>query len=488
MLSDISFGDRVAENEAESLASYFVETQQWKQLLSGKIDIVFGSKGAGKSALYTLLLNKKDDLLVNDIFLLSAEKPTGQTVFSEITSAPPTQEREFVTLWKVYFCQLIVVWLKENELCNGLADDIHGKLVEAGLVQERNTLKRLVNNAKVFAKNVMKLDVEALEGEFSPEGTVTGKIIFRTPTPSEQAAGFISVDEMLDTLNAHLETINKKCWILCDRLDVAFDHSTELEKNALRALFKTYRDVEEYDAINIKVFLRDDIWDRITKDGFREASHITRKTSITWDSRNLLNLIVSRALKNPFILKKYNVSATEILSDHDKQNEFYYKLFPMQVDVGERQSETFQWILSRIKDGLANTPPRELIHYYNEAISQELKEQQINNNRIEEPNIVSRAAIKSAAYEVSKTRMEQTLFAEYPELKDRIMSLENKKAEHNLTTLSHIWEVSEDEAKKIATELAEIGFFDLRSARNDKTYKIPFMYRFYLNITQGKAF
>ncbi|HEG4445674.1 UNVERIFIED_CONTAM: hypothetical protein I5919_15715 [Aeromonas hydrophila] len=486
MLGDITFGDRVAENEAENLASYFVETQPWMQLYSGKIDVVFGSKGAGKSALYTLLLNKRSELLSNNIFLVSAEKPTGQTVFTEITNAPPTSESEFVTLWKVYFCQLIVDWLKENSLCDEEANEIADKLIEAGLIQETNTLKRLVNSAKQFAKSLMS--IESLEGGLSPEGLPTGKITFRTPTPTQQAAGFISVDEMLEVLNIYLKKINKKCWILCDRLDVAFDQSPELEKNALRALFKTYRDIEEYDSIFIKVFLRDDIWTRITKDGFREASHITRTTTITWDSQNLFNLIISRALKNPSILKKYNVSASDILSSHEKQHELYYKMFPLQVDVGVRQSDTFQWILSRVRDGLLNTPPRELIHYYNESISQELKEQEVSNNKIEEPNIVSRAAIKNAAYEVSKVRMEQTLFAEYPEYKDYIKLLENKKAEHNIKTLSDIWGIKEEETQKIAIELAEIGFFDLRSARNEKIYKIPFMYRFYLNITQGKAF
>jgi ABC-type lipoprotein export system ATPase subunit len=30
---------------------YFVETDQWKRLLRGEVDIVYGPKGSGKSAL-----------------------------------------------------------------------------------------------------------------------------------------------------------------------------------------------------------------------------------------------------------------------------------------------------------------------------------------------------------------------------------------------------------------------------------------------------
>ncbi len=485
-LSEISFGDRVAENESSTLANYFVKTQPWNRLYSGEIDVVFGSKGAGKSALYTLLLNKETELQSRKIFLISAEKPTGKTVFSDITTEPPTSEDEFVTLWKIYFCQLVVNWLIENNLCHGNASTVSDELKKVGLIEEKNTLKRLVNSAKEFAKNLTRL--ESIEGGMGADGGITGKITFRTPDRELQKKGYKSIDELLNELNEHLEEIEQTCWILCDRLDVAFDQDIDLEKNALRALFKTYRDIEEYNSICLKVFLRDDIWDRITKDGFREASHITKTANITWNNRSLLNLIVSRALDNQAIVEKYGIKKDDILSDHEKQFEFYYQMFPKQVDIGERQSDTFEWILSRIRDGLNNTPPRELIHYYNESVTQEIKEQEINNNKIEEPNIVSRLAIKNAAYEVSKVRTEQTIFAEFANLRTYIKAFENKKAEHTLLTLSEIWNVDEGEAKNIANELAEVGFFELKAAKNDQIYKIPFLYRFYLNIVQGKAF
>tara|TARA_R110001583_G_scaffold131425_1_gene283159 strand:+ start:1044 stop:2507 length:1464 start_codon:yes stop_codon:yes gene_type:complete len=485
-LEEVTFGNQVAENEANALSTYFVETQAWKKLFNGEVDVIFGSKGAGKSALYTLLLNKKNSLYERNIFLISAEKPTGKTVFSDMSSEPPTQENEFITLWKVYFCQLIVNWLIENKMCEGAAKVVADKLVDAGLIEEKNTIKRLLASAKKFAKQLTR--VEGIEGGLGLEGGVSGKITFHTPDQELKAKGYSSVDDLLDTLNEYLSEIGKVGWILCDRLDVAFDQSVELEKNALRALFKVYRDLEEYESIFLKIFLRDDIWNRITQEGFREASHINRDITISWNSRNLLNLIVSRALQNTLLLERYNVDSKEILANYDKQKDFYYKMFPQQVDVGERQSETFEWVLSRIRDGLNSTPPRELIHYYNEMISQEINEQDIANNNVEEPNIVSKVAIKNAAYEVSKTRILRTLFAEYPEFKDDVLAFENKKAEHNIETLCTVWGVDTNMALTKANKLSEVGFFELKTAKNEKVYKIPFIYRFYLNVTQGKAY
>lgn len=484
-LSGLSFGERVAENESARLAEYFVKTEQWNSLLSGSVDVVFGSKGAGKSALYTLLMNTKMNLAKDGIILLSAEKPTGQTVFSDITSAPPTSEGEFVTLWKIYLCQLITDWLMENDKCEGEAEIVALHLIEAGLIEDDNNLRKLVNRAKSFAKKLFM--VESIEGGLSLDG-VTGKITFKEPSEIEQKNGYRSIDELLGKLNRHLEKLNISIWVLCDRLDVAFDDSMDLEKNALRALFKVYRDIEEYAAIRLKIFLRDDIWRRITHDGFREASHITRSTTISWTDRNLMNLIMSRALKNKVVVETYNVDPNDILSDYEKQVSLYYRIFPNQVDVGEKQSDTFSWIKSRVRDGLNNVAPRELIHFYNESASHERKEQDIGNNSVEEPNLLSRQAIKNASYEVSKVRTEQTIFAEYAPLKKFVISLQGSKAEHNLSSLSSAWDVDIENAGKIANELSEIGFFESRAARIEGIYKVPFIYRFYLEISQGKAY
>lgn len=485
-LKKINFGDRVAENEASKLDEYFVETEQWHSLKNGDVDVVFGSKGAGKSALYTLALRNKEYFTKQNIFLISAEKPTGTTVFSDINTEPPTKETEFVYLWKLYICQLISNFLNENGHNDGDAKKVNDILVEAGLLEQKSTLKKMINKAMRFAKRF--IDIESVEAGPAADGSFTGKITFRSPSDEQELAGYKSIDELIEMLANYLSENEIKIWILFDRLDVAFEQSLELEKNALRALFKTYRDIEEHLNIRFKIFLRDDVWKRITNDGFREASHITRTTTISWTDQTLMNLIISRALNNADIISKYSINKSETLSQYSKQEELYYKILPKQVEIGEKQSDTFNWIKSRVKDGLNNVAPRELIHFYNESIKNEIKSIEIGNSQSEEPNIVSRQSIKSAAAEVSKVRTEQTLFAEYNEFKEYILKLENAKAEHNLETLSSIWNTSQKQAENIATKLAEIGFFEAKSAKVDKLFKIPFLYRPYLSIVQGKAF
>lgn len=483
---NITFGDRVAENESQDLSVYFIKTEHWEKVRSGKADIVFGSKGAGKSALYTLLFKQKEQLQKEGTTLISAEKPNGQTVFSEIKNTPPTSEVEFITLWKIYLCQLIVQQLLESNNCTEEANEVKNKLVEAGLIEEKNSLKRLVNSAMSFARRI--INFESIEGGATPDGAVTGKITFKTPTTENRKLGFVSVDELLESLNNYLGRKSLIYWILFDRLDVAFDQDAELEKNALRALFKTYRDIEDLEAIFLKVFLRDDIWKRITDEGFRESSHITRTTTISWSPQSLLNLIILRAIRNPQITEQYQVNSESVERSHAEQRSIYYKMFPEQVDIGEKQSDTFDWILNRVRDGLGNAAPREVIHFHNEVINCEKESISIGTRKIEPPNIFSRSSVKAATSEVSKVKTEQNLFAENAHLKQYVQKLDGSKAEQNIETLSALWDKGSDETKLIAAELVFIGFFEQRAARDEGIYKIPFIYRPYLRVTQGKAF
>src|SRR4051812_34473379 len=107
VLINMTFGHRVAEEEGDDLTKYFVETDFWRRLYAGDIDIVYGPKGSGKSALYTLLLARRTELFDRGIVLAPAENPRGAPAFRDLVTDPPVGEFEFINLWKVYFASLI---------------------------------------------------------------------------------------------------------------------------------------------------------------------------------------------------------------------------------------------------------------------------------------------------------------------------------------------------------------------------------------------
>src|SRR6266851_2135653 len=116
LLKQMSFGSQVAEDEVSALASYFVETNQWARIANGEIDIIRGEKGAGKSAIYSLLMTKSGDFFDRGILLVAAENPRGATVFKDLVADPPTTEVEFTALWKLYALAIISQQLREYDI------------------------------------------------------------------------------------------------------------------------------------------------------------------------------------------------------------------------------------------------------------------------------------------------------------------------------------------------------------------------------------
>jgi hypothetical protein len=492
-LDATSFGARVAEEEADELGEYFVETDQWKRVYRGDVDVVYGAKGSGKSALYSLLVERGTELFDRNIVILAAEQPRGAPAFKDILEDPPTSEREFIALWKLYLLCLVAELLREYDVRTPEALRVLDYLRDARLIQdERSSLARLVRAVREYARRLR--DAEALEGGFAIDpGTgvitgVNGRIVLGEPGAGAAAAKIVSVDSLFNDADKALGDLGFEVWLALDRLDVAFADETELEANALRALFKVYLDLNAYRRISLKIFLRSDIWRRIMDEGFREASHITRHLTIKWNRQALLNLIIRRLLRNESIRAFYEVTdADDVLGAVAKQEALYDKIFPTQVDLGPNKPSSFDWMLSRTRDGTGETAPRELIHLLGSLREAQLRRFELGHERPPDELLFDRAAFKEALPDVSKVRLEQTLFAENANLKPYVELLEEQKTQHTPATLARIWDVSAAEARETAEALYEAGFFERRGHREAPAYWVPFLYRDALNMVQGSA-
>lgn len=482
-----SFGERTAEEESTKLEKYFVETDEWRQLYSGEDDIVYGPKGSGKSALYALLSNRRDDLFDRNILLLPAENVRGAPVFRGLVENPPTSENELRHLWKLYFVSLIGYSLRDYGVNNKYSIELADFLEEADLIPKDWTLSKVLRAVRDYLyPDALEAGIDLDPSTGLPVG-MKGKIIFSEPTRVQQNLGMISVDDLLRLAEKSLNKANYQIWVILDRLDVAFVSSDELEGNALRALFRVYLDLQALDSIALKIFLRDDIWSRISAEGFREASHITRSINIRWDKNTLLNLVVRRLLMNTEVVDYYDVKKDIILNDINEQKKFFYQVFPDQIDTGSKKPTALDWMLSRIVDGSGENVPRELIHLLTSAQSIQLKKIETGVETPEDERLFSRSAFRDALDEVSTTRLENTLFAEYPNFKPWLESLEGEKTQQNPDSLAKIWGVNRSEALKRAKNLTEVGFFEKRGTNQDPTYWTPFLYRPALNLSQGSA-
>lgn len=492
VLKATSFGERIAEEEQGLLSSYFVQTDQWQRIFKGDVDVVYGPKGSGKSAIYSVLLDKRDELFDRGILLSPAENPRGTAAFEGLVAEPPTTEEEFRALWKMYFLALIGNVFREYEFSSAAARNLLSTLEDANLLPRSKNLSAFLKAARDYVQALLR--PQSVEGglQFDPmtgmPSGFTGKISLREPGEKARKAGLTSVETLFDNANDALIEEGIDLWLILDRLDVAFAENTTLEENALRALFKAYRDLTPFDNISLKIFLRSDIWNRITASGFREASHITRNVTISWDRQSLMNLVIRRALKNEALREFYGVNAEEILADYKKQESLFYRIFPDKVVPGEKRLFTFEWMVSRIEDGLANKAPRELIHLLSSA--REVQLRKLENGEPEPPNgiLVDRAAIVEALIPVSSTRLTQTIFAEYPQFREKLLKLRGEKTQQSVETLAQIWGIPVEEALKLGNELSEIGFFLKRERKGITEFWVPFLYRDALEMPQGVAY
>ena len=487
VLAVTSFGKRIAEDEVDDLASYFVETDQWNKVFSGQVDVVYGPKGSGKSAIYSLLRQKRPELQARGIIPAPGENVRGTPVFEGLVTDPPSSEEQFRGLWKVYFLSLIGTAFRILKLADAEKDFIP-VLEEAGLIHSEFSLRRMLKSALDLVRRVdgvgTELKVDPTTG--LAEG-VGFKLTLREPGTAERKLGFVSADTLLEHADKLLGAANKKFWIVIDRLDVAFADSSELEGNALRALFRVYRDMAGLNNLSLKIFLRDDIWARITAGGFREASHITNSINITWDSRSLLNLVIRRALHNDAIRKFYNVHAATVLASAEEQERLFYRMFPTQVYPGPGKSSTLDWMLTRTADSTGQTAPRELIHLLSATRDAQIKQLELGALEPSGEMLFDRTALRNALPEVSKVRFQQTLCAEHPTLKPLLEKLEGEKTQQSAKTLAKIWGVSEAKALSTAEQLVEIGFFEKRGSKEEPSFWVPFLYRDALKLVQGAA-
>jgi hypothetical protein len=202
LLKKTSFGERIAEDEVAKLAGYFVETDQWDRIFKGQIDVVRGDKGSGKSAIYSLLVTKRNDLFDKGILLVTGEKPRGMPVFKDLVADPPTTEQEFVALWKLYIASLIANELKEYAFESSDAKKLIRTLEEEKFLESDFDLSRLLKQARTTVSRWF--NPAAIEGtvKFDPNTgipTFGGKI---TPAkPNSDLRSKCPSENILNPLN-----------------------------------------------------------------------------------------------------------------------------------------------------------------------------------------------------------------------------------------------------------------------------------------------
>jgi len=318
-------------------------------------------------------------------------------------------------------------------------------------------------------------------------GDLSYSVVFGEPSPEEEKAGKISLHSLLEKINSILASSGVEIWVLFDRLDVAFTNPAA-ETPALRALFRVYLDFAPFKNIKIKIFLRDDIWERITREqGFREQSHITHYYHIRWTADALRHLILSRFFNNS-VIEEYTSLKRDTLGNPKVQESAFYSIFPEQVESGPKKPKTFDWMLKRVQDSKQSPAPREIINLIESARQQQVRLIEVGGaGSNPEGHLISPNALVLSLEEVSKVKVE-TLWSEYPHLRKYIELFRGGKTEHTIDSIKELFALQKlNDTVLTVHQLIDVGFLQEKKSAQT-SYWVPFIFRPYLRMTQGAAF
>lgn len=486
LLQKFEFGNPVAEFD-QGLSNYFLVTDVFNRLVQGNVDLITGEKGTGKTAIYQYLQQSQHARPeLKDIRVVAGINPSGEPLFRRFGDEEKLSEGQYVTVWKLYFLSLIANWIFKHSPNPASKDfkNLEALLSKIGLLTTDSSAGSVFPRLMGWLREHVRPSAVGVDITFNEYGfpVYSPKVEFGDTKPRSQ-------DSPPDLLFQHheafklLETVlaerNKMVWVVMDRLDESFIGRPDIEIPALRALIRSFMDLTAFPHIRIKLFVRTDLFRKITQDGFVNLTHVNaRKADIIWDDEDLMALVCQRIRNNRELIRSLGLGRA-----NDRQ--LFLTFFPERLDP-KRSQLTWNWMLSQIRDGNGVKAPRNLIDLCILSQEEQMRKERRSSREFDsEAPLFEADAIKKAAVRLSSLRLEDTLLAEYArDVKVLINAFRNSKAEHNDHSLSKMFHVEVEQARLFARALIDIGFLEPVG----EGYKVPYLYRASLNITQGKAF
>jgi len=500
LLPLIDFGVSIAELD-NLLEAARVETSAFSDILGDKVDLIPGTKGSGKSALYRIIVEFLPDFLLKQkraVVAHGVDRP-GDPVFRAFQKEfEELDEDAFVDFWCIYIISLIHEQFLKNERyetilsqCESETDAFRKVCFDARIpeIKAKKTLRDILAwglaALKVF-RPTLSYKPPGEMGEFT--ATLFGEAT--TSVPASKPNDAPNLPKYVESLRLGLEAILQKAdvtiWFMIDKLDEIFLRRSELERQALRGLLRTIR-IFSSDQVRVKVFLRDDMLNEIvagTK-GFTALTHVTARKADTlkWSEDQILTVIVKRLFASQDLREYCDVNREQLDASLEYRRDAFYKVFPEYVHKGKRQSKTLRWIFNHTSDGNDVVTPRDVIDLLIKA--KQHQESLLHANPFgKSPAIIGSQAIQYGLEELSKHKRSTYLTAEFPHLWDHMQKFEGGKTQYTEIALRKLLG---GEWKEITQDLCSIGLIYRGSAAGETVYTIPPLYRKGLKLTQGRS-
>ncbi len=503
LLENLDLGVSVAESDT-LLEAARIETSTFSDLFNDRVDLIPGTKGSGKTALFRIFVEFLPQQLLDQkkVIIAHGVSAPGDPIFHAFSKEfSELSEDDFVSFWCIYLVSLaheqFIKNIKYKAFLSKAAVEIDAfrmacKQANIPEIQSEKslhdiiqwTLSALKSWRPKFKVKEPETGVELELDLFRNKGDISSDRKETTRNANVSLPKY--ANEIKNTLEKVLESCDLSLWLMVDRLDEIFPRRSEVERKALRGLLRAINNFRSPN-IRVKVFLRDDMLEQIvfSGEGFTALTHVTARQSDTlrWEEEQIKTFIMKRFMANNDLIEYLKLDKEKLNASAKYRDDCFYKIFPSAVYKGPKQSTTLRWICNRCSDGRGVVTPRDVLDL---LIRAKQKQQDIFSA---DPDgsvdyIIGAAAIQYGYEELSKRKRDTYLSAEFPHLWQIIQKFSEGKTEYSDSSIKKLLG---PKCEKIIEDLLSIGFLSRKTKSGKPVFSIPFLYRHAMKLTQGSA-
>lgn len=302
-LQKFDFGN-IEANDDDLLFDSVCKTSSIVEFQNGKKNIVLGEKGTGKTAIFRLLKEQKLTFNQNhgykNIIISIDDNFQYKNIKGKVLRLIQTDVEEidfkYQVVWELFLFYRCLEKLKTLNL--ELPTSLLNSIKLTNNIFSKNGIDNFLKSKRTIGIKLYDTATNIL-----PEFYLTSEPIAEDLNNGLKEKSVekleIDIDYYKREMNQFLIQQNLNFVVLIDRLDEFVSrNSIQTQIDMLEALISVEREYSNYSNIELKVFLRDDLFKQLSFDGIGYDKVISKKVDLNWESTKIREFIAKRLYNN----------------------------------------------------------------------------------------------------------------------------------------------------------------------------------------------
>lgn len=458
IIRNLQFPEVNAADPRQDLSLLFQRTTDFEKFLDHTTCLIRGRKGTGKTALYWLLLKHTD--VARKLARGRLDNTICFSAHGSFYESRPSRDEFRVThrslqegggSWEAFWRGYLLLRAFQEE---------YFSFPKGQPGKKFSDLKTIINN----------LSKERWQYEHI-------QVLLQLSTESRLQ---LIVKDAIDLIDEKARKQSQILWFIYDDLDEDFPEEGEVRQQALTGLFQLIQscDARRLTAIRFKIFLREDIWNRLS---FDNKSHFNgRDILLQWTRIDFLRLALRQAVQSTKfknLVDRFSPVESIDQASEEALDKALELLWGSRRRRGDKAKYVSRWVYERLTDSSSTTFPRSLSILLKGAKDHELKYEGQTSIKPPTDRLLRGKSLEIGLKNASQERC-NAIKEEYPDLSKFFDSLKDVSALLSKEELQTVWQKSAQDVifpfDKFTNLLSEIGLAEWRE--KEQRYKFADIY------------